>query len=335
MSDNKYKIILPDVKNVTFGDLDLRVFEKYGEVITYPTSKTEDLQERLKDADIILCNKTLLNRTTLKYADRLKYIGLFATGYNNVDLDYTNEKGIVVSNAGSYSTDSVAQHTFALILNYFNKIAAYSQFTAEGEWKKSETFSPFIYKMGELSGKTIGIVGFGSIGRRVAEIARVFGMKVLIYSRNREKAEKAVKEMFGDAVILKGDIMTASLDELVSKSDVVTLHCPLNKDSEKMINRELLSRFKKEAYLVNTARGGLVDEDALREALNQDMIAGAALDVLNDEPMAEDCKLIGAKNITITPHIAWASFETRARLLSIVLDNLEGFMSGSPKNVVK
>ena len=135
MSDNKYKIILPDVKNVTFGDLDLRVFEKYGEVITYPTSKTEELQERLKDADIILCNKTLLNRTTLKYAEKLKYIGLFATGYNNVDLDYTNEKGIVVSNAGSYSTDSVAQHTFALILNYFNKIAEYSQFTAEGEWK--------------------------------------------------------------------------------------------------------------------------------------------------------------------------------------------------------
>lgn len=335
MSDMNYKIILPDVKNVTFGDLDMTVFEKFGEVITYPTSKTEELQERLKDADIILCNKTLLNRDTLKYADRLKYIGLFATGYNNVDLEYTNEKGIVVSNAGSYSTDSVAQHTFALILNHFNKITDYSAFTAKGEWKKSETFSPFIYKMGELQGKTIGIIGFGSIGRRVAEIARVFGMKVLVYSRNKEKADGIVKEMFGETVLLNGDIVPVNLDELVSKSDVVTLHCPLNKDSEKMINRELLSRFKKEAYLVNTARGGLVDEDALYDALNQGMIGGAAVDVLNNEPMADDCKLIGAKNITITPHIAWAPFETRERLLAIVLDNLEGFMSGNPKNVIK
>lgn len=335
MSDMNYKIILPDVKNVTFGDLDMTVFEKFGEVITYPTSKTEELQERLKDADIILCNKTLLNRDTLKYADRLKYIGLFATGYNNVDLEYTNEKGIVVSNAGSYSTDSVAQHTFALILNHFNKITDYSAFTAKGEWKKSETFSPFIYKMGELQGKTIGIIGFGSIGRRAAEIARVFGMKVLVYSRNKEKADGIVKEVFGETVLLNGDIVPVNLDELVSKSDVVTLHCPLNKDSEKMINRELLSRFKKEAYLVNTARGGLVDEDALYDALNQGMIGGAAVDVLNNEPMADDCKLIGAKNITITPHIAWAPFETRERLLAIVLDNLEGFMSGNPKNVIK
>lgn len=335
MSDKKYKIILPDVKNVTFGDLDMNIFEKFGEVITYSTSKTEDLQERLRDADIILCNKTQLNRDTLKYADRLKYIGLFATGYNNVDLEYTNERGIVVSNAGSYSTDSVAQHTFALILNHFNKISEYSTFTANGEWKKSETFSPFIYKMGELRGKTIGIIGFGSIGKRVAEIARVFGMKVLVYSRNREKVERSINEISGRREIMNKEIVSANLEELVSKSDVVTLHCPLNKDSEKMINRELLSRFKKEAYLVNTARGGLVDEEALCDALNREMIAGAALDVLNDEPMAEDCKLIGAKNITITPHIAWAPFETRERLLSIVFDNLEGFMCGNPKNVVK
>lgn len=335
MSANNYKIILPDVKNVTFGDLDISVFEKYGEVTTYPTSKTEDLQERLRDADIILCNKTLLNRDTLRYADHLKYIGLFATGYNNVDIEYTNEAGIVVSNAGSYSTDSVAQHTFALILNHFNKITQYSAFTANGEWKKSETFSPFIYKMGELQGKTIGIIGFGSIGKRVAEIAGVFGMRVLVYSRKKEKLDREVKEMSDRGGRKIGEIVSVSLDELVSGSDVITLHCPLNKDSERMINKDLLSKCKKEAYLVNTARGGLIDEEALYEALNQEMIAGAALDVLQEEPMAENCKLMNVKNITITPHIAWAPFETRKRLLSIVLDNLESFISGVPKNVVK
>lgn len=335
MSVNNYKIILPDVKNVTFGDLDMGVFKKYGEVITYPTSKTEDLQERLRDADIILCNKTLLNRDTLRYADHLKYIGLFATGYNNVDIEYTNEAGIVVSNAGSYSTDSVAQHTFALILNHFNKIEQYSAFTANGEWKKSETFSPFIYKMGELQGKTIGIIGFGSIGKRVAEIAGVFGMRVLVYSRNKEKLDREVKEMSDRGGRKIEEIVPVSLDELASGSDIITLHCPLNKDSEKMINRDLLSRFKKEAYLVNTARGGLIDEEALYEALSQEKIAGAALDVLQEEPMTENCKLMNVKNITITPHIAWAPFETRKRLLSIVLDNLESFINGVPKNVVK
>lgn len=330
----KYKIVLPDVKNVTFGDLELKIFEQFGDVVMYPTSKTEELQERLADADIILCNKTLLNRETLKKAQNLKYIGLFATGYNNVDMEYAKEKGIVVSNAGSYSTESVAQHTFALILNHFNKISEYSRFTAEGEWKRSETFSPFIYPMGELMGKTIGIVGFGSIGRKVAQIARAFDMNVLVYSRNKEKANCAVKEIFGDMVTGDERIRVVELAELVSLSDVVTLHCPLNAQSEKMVNRELLAQFKKGAYLVNTARGGLVDEDALYEALEMEQLAGAALDVIDVEPMSENCRLISAKNITITPHIAWAPFETRQRLLSIVVDNLEGFLNGSPKNVV-
>lgn len=335
MSSNNYKIILPDVKNVTYGDLDMNVFKKYGEIISYPTSKTEDLQERLREADIILCNKTLLNRDTLKYAEHLKYIGLFATGYNNVDIEYTNEMGIVVSNAGSYSTDSVAQHTFALILNHYNKIAEYASFTNAGGWKKSETFSPFIYKMGELQGKTIGIIGFGSIGGKVAKIAVAFGMRVLIYSRNREKTDRAVEEIYKNTGVGISEIKSVNLEELVSQSDIITLHCPLNKDSEKMINRELLSKCKKDAYLVNTARGGLVDEDALCDALNQERIAGAALDVLNEEPMAENCKLMNVKNVTITPHIAWAPFETRERLLSIVIDNLESFICGNPKNVVK
>lgn len=334
MESKKLRILMPDVKNVTYGDLDLSVFEKYGEVITYPTSKTEELAERLKGANVILCNKTILNEETLKNAPNLKYIGLFATGYNNVDLEYTNSKNIVVSNAGSYSTESVAQHTFALILNHFNKISEYSKFTSEGRWIGSETFSPFIYPMGELKNKTIGIVGFGSIGIKVAKIARAFDMNVIAYSRSLEKVEETIIKEFSENDIKNKKIIAMNLDNLVKLSDVVTLHCPLNKESEKLINKELLKEFKKDTFLVNTSRGGVVNEDDLFDALEEEILSGAALDVIDVEPMISDCKLLKAKNIIITPHVAWAPYETRKRLLDIVEDNLLAFINGQPKNVV-
>lgn len=334
MSESKLNIVLPDLKNVTFGDLDLSVFEKYGNVITYPLTKNEELAERLKDADVILCNKTLLSADTLKEASHLKYIGLFATGYNNVDLNYTNAHGITVCNAGSYSTESVAQHTFALILNYYSKIREYAGYVSDEGWKNSETFSPFIFNTAELNGKTIGIIGFGSIGERVAEIARAFHMKVMLYSRNTEKANAKAVTIFGQKSMEQGDVKVVDLDTLVANSDVVTIHCPLNKDSEKMINTELLSKFKKNAYLVNTSRGGVINEDDLYEALQNGKIAGAAIDVLNVEPMQKDCKLANTKNLTITPHVAWAPIETRQRLLQIVEDNLKAYLEGNPTNVV-
>lgn len=323
------KIILPDLRTVSEGDLDLSILEDFGEVIKYPLSKTEELQERLSDADIILCNKTLLNEQTLKMASHLKFIGLFATGYNNVDLEYTNKMGITVSNAGSYSTGAVAQHTFALILNHFNKISKYDEYVKAGKWKTCETFLSFEYTMGELNNKILGIIGFGSIGKSVANIALAFNMKVIVYSRNKEKVLSYI------STLKTHNISYGDIDEITKHSDVISIHCPLNSKSEKMVNSSFLSKMKKNAYLINTSRGGVINEEDLYEYLNEEKIAGAALDVLSTEPMAKDCILFNAKNITITPHVAWAPLETRQRLLDIIYDNLKCFLEGKPKNVVK
>lgn len=328
MKNVKYNIVLPDVKNVSLGDLDLSVLERLGKVTMYPISNSSNLKERLKDADVILCNKMQLNKETLQSAEHLKYIGLFATGYNNVDIDYTNSRNITVCNAGSYSTDSVAQHTFALILNHYNKIAQYCNFVNKGGWKESETFSPFIYGMNELSGKSIGIIGLGNIGKKVAKIALAFEMNVIVNGRNMDKTLKIIENEF-DFQIKYMDI-----NDLVSNADIVTIHCPLNDESNKMINKDLLGKFKKNAYFVNTSRGGLVDEESLAYALNHELIGGAGIDVIDEEPMSDSCLLLGAKNITITPHVAWAPLETRERLLEIVVDNLESYLNGTPKNVV-
>lgn len=311
-------IVIMDAGTVTRGDLSMDRFKKYGNLTIYDFSDYEDVAERIKDADIILCNKSAMDKHNLSLAKNVKYIGLFATGYNNVDLEYTNSRGITVCNAGSYSTDAVAQHVFALILNRYNKVSVYDKFVKDGLWTKSRCFSPFM-EMSEVYGKTIGIIGYGSIGRKVAEIAKAFGMKVLAYNRSK-------KEELG--------VEFVSLDELLLNSDIVTVHCPLNKESEKMCNKDFFEKMKKEAYFINTSRGGVVDEDALFEALENEIISGAALDVVNVEPMTEECVLRNAKNIVITPHAAWAPIETRSRLLDIVEENLEAYIKGNPVNVV-
>ena len=314
------KIVIPDRKTISDGDINFECFKDFGEVVEYELSGDRLLSERIKDADIILCNKTPMNEKTLGSAEKLKYIGLFATGYNNIDLDYTNRHNITVCNAPEYSTDAVAQHTFALILEHCSRVGEYDNFVQSGEWIKADVFSPFVYKMRELSGKTIGIIGFGSIGRAVAKIALAFNMKVLVYSRS----EKEVPE----------GAVQVELDTLVSESDFVTVHCPLNKDSEKMFNHELFKRFKKGSFFVNTARGGVVDELALKEALENGTLSGAAVDVLETEPMSESCPLLGVKNLTITPHVAWAPTETRERLIKVVYGNLKAYLDGKPRNVV-
>ena len=314
------KIVIPDSKTITNGDVSLECFKDFGEVETYELSGTALLSERIADADVILCNKTPMNEETLKNAKNLKYIGLFATGYNNVDLEYTTARGITVCNAADYSTNSVAKHTFALILEYYSKGGTYNSFVQSGEWIKSDVFSPFVFRMQELANKTIGIVGFGSIGRAVADIARAFGMNVLFYSRSKKDNTN-------------GAIQT-DLETLVSKSDIVTVHCPLNKGSEKMFNDNLFAKFKKGSLFINTARGGVVDELALKNALESEILSGAAIDVLQTEPMSENCPLIGVKNLTITPHVAWAPTETRQRLIQIVYNNLKSYLDGKPTNVV-
>ncbi len=313
------KIVVTDAKTISNNEEYFEPLKEFGELKIFPLSTEEEIKERIVDADVIVCNKNVFNEENLKYAKNLKYIGLFATGYNNIDVNYCGANGITVCNAGSYSTDAVAQHTFALILNHFNKISKYNQLVAEEGWIKSDVFSPFVYEMNELTGKTLGLVGYGNIARKVAKIANVLGMKVLAYKRN-PAPEK--------------DVEFVDFDTIISQSDVISVHCPLNDDSKLMFNEEVFSRMKKTAYFVNTARGGVMDEFALAKALNNEVIAGAAIDVLTREPMVADCPLFNAKNITITPHVAWAPIETRDRLLGIVCDNIRAFMAGNPQNVV-
>lgn len=312
------KIVITDAQTVTKGDLDLSPFEALGEVIIYNLTPSNKIFERIKDADAVICNKTVLNESNLKGA-KVKYIGLFATGYNNIDIDYCRKNGITVCNAGSYSTDAVAQHTFAFILNYYNKIASYTDFVKGGGWIESETFSPFVYPLNELAGKTIGIVGYGKIGQKVAEIAKAFSMKVLVYTRT-PKEDKGVEFV--------------PFDELVKNSNIVTVHCPLNRQSEKMFTMETFKKFRKDALFINTARGGVMEEQDLFEALDKKIIAAAAIDVLEKEPMQEECLLRKAENIMITPHIAWAPIETRNRVVKIASDNLKNYISGNPTNIV-
>lgn len=323
------KIVILDAETLTINnDIDFSVFDQYGHVTIYPFTKDEEIPERIKDVDIILCNKSPMNRENLCHAKKLKYIGLFATGYNNVDLEYTKEKNITVCNAGSYSTDAVTQHVFALILHYYNTIFRYDNFVKEEGWIHTNKFSPFM-EMKELYGKTIGIIGYGSIGRKVAQVANAFGMNVLAYSRSALKqTDRTTKE-------LKESIQFVDIDTLLENSDIVTVHCPLNKDSEKMCDMSFFKKMKKDSLFINTSRGGVVNEGDLLEALNNNIIRWAALDVIDKEPMTSDCQLLKAKNIIITPHAAWAPVETRTRLIKIVSENLKKWLAGTPINVIE
>ena len=311
-------IVITDGKTIFGENSGFDMLSDLGDVTIYKDTKDEELVERIKDADIVLCNKTVIKRHHMELCRSLKYIGLFATGYNNIDIDAAREFGIVVCNAGNYSTNAVAQHTFALILNHFNKISQYDRFTKENGWKKSDVFSPIVYETHELKGKTIGIVGFGSIGEKVAKIAMAFDMNVLAYNRHPKVYE---------------GVRFVDLETLVSQSDVVTVHCPLNGESEKMFNKELFKKFKRNSIFINTARGGIVDEDDLADMLRSKKIS-AGIDVLTKEPMDEKNELNSFSNITMTPHVAWAPVETRERLLGIVCENIANFMEGHPTNVV-
>lgn len=314
------KIVVLDAQTVTKGDLPLSNIDRFGETVIYPLTPPELIAERVRDADVVLCNKTQLNESNLKEAKKLRLIALFATGYNNIDTEYTERAGITVCNAGSYSTAAVAQQTLGFILNHFSRIADYDRFVREGGWLESETFSPFVYSTAELEGKTLGLVGYGKIGRQVARIANAFDMRVLVYKRTPE-TDKSV-EFVG-------------FDELLEGSDIISVHCPLNEQSAHMFDASAFRKCKQGAYFVNTARGGVVDEQALFDALESEKLSGAAIDVLTVEPMRPDCVLRKAKNITFSPHVAWAPLETRKRLLDIVCENIRLFLCGTPQNVVK
>lgn len=312
-------IVLTDCNTVTSGDLDLSVLEKFGKVTYYGESLPEQIPERIKDADIVILNKTVLGKKELEGAKNLKLIALFATGYNNIDTVYARERGITVCNAGSYSTSAVAQQVFGFILANATKIAEYDRDVKDGKWIESRLFCFFSRPACELQGKTLGIFGYGAIGRRVAEIARAFEMKVIATKRNP----------------VEDDIVTfVDFDTLLSESDYLSVNCPLNDGTREIFNAEAFAKMKKGAYFINTARGGVIVEQDLVDALKSGHLSGAAVDVLTVEPMRADCPLLNAPNITFTPHVAWAPIETRTRLLSIVMDNIENFLGGTPKNVV-
>lgn len=313
------KIVLTDAQTVVDNLVPADCLSEFGEVVQYGLLKYDEVAEKIADADMVICNKTILDEGSLRMAKNLKYIGLFATGYNNIDIEYCKAHGITVCNAGSYSTNAVAQHTFALILEHYSKVREYAEFVADGKWKRSKTFSPFVYQLNELAGKTIGIVGFGSIGSAVAKIAKAFNMKVLAYNRSKKQTE---------------GVDFVSFDELLEKSDIVSVHCPLNSDSDKMFSKEQFAKMKNNALFINTARGGVMVEKDLYAALQSNIIGGAGIDTLAIEPMEEDCILMQAKNCIITPHIAWAPVETRERLMSIVAENIRSFINGKPQNVV-
>ena len=317
------KIVILDAK--TLGrDIDLSIFNEFGEVEIYDITKSSEVVERIKDKDIIIANKILLNEDNLNEAHKLKLICICATGTNNVDLNYTNKRGIVVTNVAGYSTNSVVQHTFSCLFYLLENLKYYDEYTKSGQYSKEDTFTHFMKPFWEISGKTWGIIGLGEIGRNVAKIAQSFGCNVVYYSTSGKNNNLSYKRK--------------TLEELLKDSDVVSIHCPLNKETENLISMEQLKQMKKSAILINVGRGKIIDEKALAGALDKEIIGAAALDVMESEPISEDNPLLKIKNkekLLITPHIAWASVEARKKLVKEIKLNIEAFLNNEKRNVVR
>ena len=312
-------ITILEKDTLTTGDMDFTPFDKLGKVTYYNSIKGEELISAVKDADLVFINKTQYTKELFDASKKLKFIGIFATGFNNVDLEEATKHGVTVCNVPAYSTSSVAQLTMTFILELASILSLYNKSTHDGKWIESSTFSYFPYKFSEIEGKTLGIFGLGDIGINVAKRAIAMGMKVIAYTRTPKVVD-------GVELVEK--------DELFKRSDFLTLHSPLNSQTEKTINEYTLSLMKPTAFIINTSRGGVIDEFALANALKTKQIMGAALDVLTKEPMQKDCPLYGLDNCIITPHIAWTTEEARRRLLKVALENAEKFLKGEPQNVV-
>jgi glycerate dehydrogenase len=316
------RIVVLDGYTVNPGDNPWDRVAALGEMTVYDRTPVEEIVSRAAGADIVLTNKTSLGEEALAKLPHLKFISVLATGYNVVDLQAARRHGIPVSNVPEYSTPAVAQHVFACLLAWFHRVELHDGLVHDGEWTRSRDFCFWKVSPAELAGKRMGIVGFGRIGRRVGELAHAFGMDVLACSRSRGKAPGY------------RPFEWRTLDQVFAESDVVSLHCPQTADNAGVVNRELLGRMKPTALFVNMARGGLVNEMDLADALNEGRIAGAVLDVLTKEPPGEDNPLLRARNCLITPHMAWAALEARRRLMGITADNIAAFIAGSPVNVV-
>ena len=318
------KIVILDSHTTNPGDLSWDFLNKYAdEVIIYERTAQKDVLERSKGAEILIVNKTVLGKDELNaLAPELRYIGLQSTGYNVIDIKTAAENGVTVCNIPAYSTNAVAQEVFAFILHFTNAVDEHSRSVHSGGWSACPDFCYWLSPITELDGKTLGIIGFGSIGSKVAKIAESFGMKILVSSRTK-------KDLSG-----YNNAENAELEFLLKNSDFITCHCPLTDETADLINRDNINKMKKTAVFINTSRGQVVDEQALADALNEGKIAGAALDVLRKEPADPGNPLLGAKNCVITPHIAWAAKETRARLLTVLEENLRLYLEGRPQNKV-
>ena len=313
------EIVLLEEKTVTQGDVSLDAFKALGNVRSYPLTPQDKVIEYIGDAEAVIINKTVMTREIIKSCPKLKYIGLCATGYNNVDCDAASEHGITVCNVPSYSTSAVAQQVFSYVLHFASRTADYNNDVHSGGWVRSDTFSYFSIPTFELSGLTMGIIGFGSIGSAAAKIAQSFGMKVIAATRTPKEFP---------------DVEFTSVDDVFSRSDFISLHCPLTDDTKGLVNMARLQLCKSNAVIINTSRGPVVNEHDLAQALNDHTIAGAGLDVVSVEPMLADNPLLTAENCVITPHVAWAPVQTRTRLINIAVENLAKFIEGNPQNTV-
>lgn len=314
-------IVVLDGFTLNPGDLDWAALRALGSLTVHDRTPPELVVERAREAEILLTNKALVSGDTIRALPKLRYIGVLATGYNVVDVAAARERGIPVTNVPGYSTASVAQLTFALLLELTHRAGHHAQAVRDGRWAAGADFCFWDFPLVELHGLTFGVIGFGQIGRAVAKLADAFGMRVLVHSRTRPADLPAQFEF-------------ADLDTLLTRSDVVSLHCPLTAENKGFINAARLARMKPGAFLINTGRGPLLDEQAVAEALNSGRLGGAGLDVLAVEPPRADNPLLTARNCLITPHIAWASRAARTRLMDAVVANVRAFLDGSPRNVV-
>ncbi len=316
------KIVVLDGYTLNPGDLSWKGLEKLGELIVYDRTPADKILERAQGAEIIFTNKTPLDDAILTQLPALTFIGVLATGYNIVNTDIAKKNGVIVSNVPGYGTASVVQLTFALLLELTQHVQRHSDSVRDGKWARSADFCFWDYPMIELADKTIGIIGFGSIGEKVGDIATAFGMNII--GSKRHHTDQSHRKNF----------RWAEIPELLQQSDVVSIHCPLLPETQGLINKEALALMKPSAFLLNTSRGPIVVDQDLADALNNGVIGGAGIDVLSKEPPVADNPLFTAKNCLITPHIAWATLEARTRLMAIAVDNLTAFISGNPINVV-
>jgi len=315
------KIVILDGYSVNPGDLSWEELEACGELTVYDRTNTEDILKRTKNADAILTNKVVISSEIINKLPNLKYIGVLATGYNVVDIEAAKKRGITVTNVPAYSTNSVVQMTFAHILNLTNRVAHYAHENRKGKWSASPDFCYWDTNLGEIAGKTLGVVGLGNIGYKVACIARDFGMDVFACT-SKNSAD------------LPDGIQKVTFNGLLGISDILTLHCPLTPQTKEMINKDTLSQMKRGALLINTGRGALVNDKDVAQALCEGQLGGYGADVMTQEPPKPDNPLLSAPNAYLTPHIAWATLEARKRLVSIASANVAAFVQGSPKNVV-